>query len=301
MSDTPAAALRLHGHLTDLAGGLQVRRLLPAAQRRAVGPFVFFDHFGPTTLAPEVDSDVGPHPHIGLATVTYLFEGRQMHRDSLGTVQRIEPGAINWMCAGHGIVHSERSVPEDIGQPRRTHGLQLWVALPPAHEADAPSFQHAAADTLPSVTLEGGLQARVLVGEAFGVASPVRTASPTLYLDLQLPPLARWALPSLAPEMALYVPDEAEGQALLLDGTALPAREMAVLPDGQGAVLEAGPAGARLVLIGGAALPQPVRMWWNFVGSTREVLAEAAQRWAEDRFPTIPGEHGRIEGPAWRG
>ncbi len=198
--------LRLPGRMNDLAGGLRVRRVLPDANRRAVGPFVFFDHFGPVTLPPEVDSDVGPHPHIGLATVTYLFEGSFMHRDSLGTVQAITPGAINWMTAGRGIVHSERVPDDERAAPRRLHGLQLWVALPPALEATEPAFQHVPAAGLPTLALPGGVRVRVLVGEAFGARSPVRTASPTLYLDLQLPAGATWTLPPLAAEMALLRP-----------------------------------------------------------------------------------------------
>ncbi len=292
-----SAPLILHGHETALATGLQVRRLLPAAARRSVGPFVFFDHFGPVTLPADVDSDVGGHPHIGLATVTYLFDGRQVHRDSLGTVQPIEPGAVNWMTAGRGIVHSERTHDDDRGRDRPAHGLQLWVALPPGLADVAPSFQHAGADEIPEIDEPGGVQLRLLVGEAFGQLSPVKTASPTLYLDITLPPHTRWTLPALAPELALYAPyDE-----LQVNGQPLPAAHMAVLPDGEGAQLASGATGARLVVVGGEALPQPVRMWWNFVGYSREVLGEAAARWAAGGFDPIPGETDRIEGPPWRG
>lgn len=290
------ATLRLPGHLTDLAGGLRVRRVLPAAARRAVGPFVFFDHFGPAALPAEVDSDIGAHPHIGLATVTYLFEGSLLHRDSLGTVQAIRPGAINWMTAGRGIVHSERVTDDERGRPRRLHGLQLWVALPPALETTEPAFQHVPAADLPTLGPAAGVQLRLLVGEAFGARSPVRTASPTLYLDLRLDAGARWTLPPLAAEMALYAPE----QGFSLDGQALPAQTMAVLPGGQGAELGADAAGAQLVVIGGAALLQPVRMWWNFVASDRGRIAEAARRWAADGFEAIPGETGRIAAPPWR-
>lgn len=288
--------LRLHGRLNDLAGGLQVRRLLPAAARRAVGPFVFFDHFGPVTLAPGVDSDVGGHPHIGLATVTYLFDGRQVHRDSLGTVQTIEPGAINWMTAGSGIVHSERMHPDDRGRARPAHGLQLWVALPPEQAECAPGFQHVAAADIPLAALPGGASARVLVGSAWGATSPVRTASPTLYLDLALPPNTALDLPALAPELALYAPQT----ALAVDGEAVAAAELVVLPAGQGARLQAGPDGARLVVVGGAPLAQAVRMWWNFVATDRARLGEAARLWAAGGFAPIPGETERLAGPAWR-
>ena len=193
--------LRISGRMSDLTGGLQVRRVLPAAARRAVGPFVFFDHFGPVTLPPEVDSDIGGHPHIGLATVTYLFEGSFLHRDSLGTVQPITPGAINWMTAGRGIVHSERVTDQERGKQRRLHGLQLWVALPSERETMEPAFQHVAAADLPMRVQPGGVQVRVLVGEAFGVRSPVQTVSPTLYLNVQLPADVEW--PSIIPDSAL--------------------------------------------------------------------------------------------------
>lgn len=295
---------RLSGRDTTLAGALTVRRVLPAAARRSVGPFVFFDHFGPVTLPPEVDTDVGGHPHIGLATVTYLFEGGFVHRDSLGTVQAIAPGAINWMVAGRGVVHSERVPDAERGRPRRLHGLQLWVALPPEQAQCEPSFQHAAAAELPHVLLdaEGGdgasrVALRVLVGEAFGARSPVRTASPTLYLDITLPSGAHWALPPLAEEQAIFSPQD----ALTVDGEAIAPREMAVLPAGDAVSLQAGPAGARLVLIGGRPLAQPVRMWWNFVATDPALIEKAAADWAAGGFPPIPGEHDRIPAPPWRG
>jgi redox-sensitive bicupin YhaK (pirin superfamily) len=291
-----SAPLRLSGHVSDLAGGLKVRRLLPAAAQRAVGPFIFFDHFGPVTLPPEVDSDVGGHPHTGLATVTYLFDGRIVHRDSLGTVQTIAPGAVNWMTAGSGIVHSERQHADDRGRPRLLHGLQLWVALPEALQACTPAFQHVAAADIPVAALPGGGQARVLVGEAWGLRSPVRAASPTLYLDLALPPGGRCALPAWAPELALYSPVS----ALVVDGQALPAQQMLVLARDQGAVLQAGAEGARLAVIGGQPLARPVRMWWNFVASDRAGLGEAARRWAAGDFAAIPGETATLAAPPWR-
>ncbi len=300
----PASLVRLSGRDTTLAGALSVRRVLPAAAKRAVGPFIFFDHFGPVTLPPEVDTDVGGHPHIGLATVTYLFEGGFVHRDSLGTVQPIAPGAINWMVAGRGVVHSERVPDAERGQPRRLHGLQLWVALPPELAQCEPSFQHAAAAALPHVLLQaepngqaGRVSVRVLVGEAFGVRSPVRTASPTLYLDITLPPGASWTLPPLAEEQAIFSPED----ALDVDGEALAPREMAVLPVGAPVSLRAGAQGARLVLIGGQPLAQPVRMWWNFVATDPALIERAAADWAAGGFDPIPGESDRIPAPAWRG
>lgn len=293
--------VRLRGRETTLAGELTVRRVLPAAARRSVGPFVFFDHFGPVTLPPEVDTDVGGHPHIGLATVSYLFEGGFLHRDSLGSVQAIAPGAINWMVAGRGVVHSERVPEAERGAPRRLHGLQLWVALPPEQAECEPSFQHVPAAELPHVTLAAGaagrVAVRVLVGEAFGVRSPVRTASPTLYLDIAMPPGATWTLPPLAPEQALFSPQDELG----LDAEALAPRELAVLPGGEAVRLRAGAEGARVVLIGGHPLVQPVRMWWNFVSTDPARIERAAADWAAGRFAPIPGEADRIPAPPWRG
>ncbi len=198
--------LALTGHDKDLGGGFRVRRLLPSAKRQSIGPFLFFDHFGPVTEQPGSNHDVRPHPHIGLATVTYLFEGAMMHRDSVGSVQRIEPGAINWMTAGRGIVHSERR-PDDLRQTAYVnHGLQLWAALPRAHEEAEPSFTHTPAAAIPELAV-GDAQVRVLIGQAFGRASPVATFAPTLYLDVKLAAGGTLELPPLAQEMALYPVD----------------------------------------------------------------------------------------------
>lgn len=290
-----AAPVEISGHVTDLAGGMQVRRLLPAAAARAVGPFVFLDHFGPVELAASVDSDVGPHPHIGLATVSYLFEGEMLHRDSLGSEQRIAPGAINWMQAGRGIVHSERTPPELQGRARRMHGLQLWVALPPEQADDAPHFQHVAAEDLPEWA-QGGATWRLLVGEAMERRSPVRTASPTLYLELRLAPNTGIELPVLAEEWAVY----AVGAGLNVDSSQLAAQRLRLLGR-EPVALFSGSAGAHAVFIGGAKLPQLPRMWWNFVAYDRETLGAAAARWAQDGFDPIPGETGRIAAPPWRG
>jgi redox-sensitive bicupin YhaK (pirin superfamily) len=268
----------------DLGGGFTVRRLLPAAAQRSVGPFVFFDHFGPITAGPDDNHDVRPHPHIGLATVTYLFEGAMRHADSTGVVQRIEPGAINWMIAGSGIVHSERT-PEDLrAVSRRSHGLQLWCALPEADEELPCSFVHTPAEALPELEV-GGAKVRVLVGEAFGAVSPVAVRSPTLYLDLQL--TAGDALPlPLAPERALYL---VQGRALL-DGEPLPPQQMVVLAPGEEPMLAGdGPQPARAVLIGGQPLG-PRHIWWNFVSSRKARIVQAADDWAAGRFAGVPGE-----------
>jgi len=285
--------LTLTPHTKDLGGGFTVRRLLPSAQAQAVGPFLFFDHFGPITAQPSDNHDVRPHPHIGLATVTYLFEGAMMHRDSTGVTQRIEPGAINWMTAGRGIVHSERT-PDDLrGVPRRSHGLQLWAALPVDHEEDPPSFSHTPADAIPSAAIEG-VPLRVLIGSAFGLSSPVPTLSPTLYVDFALPPGAALTLPAAGPQRALYGID----QGYTLDGEEIPAGVMVVLPEGSTPRLEAA-AGARVVMIGGAPLGHRF-MWWNFVSSRKERILQAGDDWAVQRFERVPGETEFIPLPAQR-
>jgi redox-sensitive bicupin YhaK (pirin superfamily) len=269
-------------HDKDLGGGFRVRRLLPSAQRQAVGPFLFFDHFGPVTAQPSDDHDVRPHPHIGLATVTYLFEGAMLHRDSTGVVQRIEPGAINWMTAGRGIVHSERT-PEDLrGQVRRSHGLQLWAALPVDDEEIAPSFSHTPASALPRFET-GGATVRVLIGEAFGHVSPVLTRSPTLYLDIALRAGAALPLPPAA-ERALY----SVNAPFSLDDQDLPAHQMVVLREGERPMLGSS-TGARVVLVGGQPLGRR-HMVWNFVSSHPERILQAQDDWRARRFDPVPGE-----------
>jgi len=277
----------LSAHSKDLGGGFTVRRLLPSLQRQAVGPFVFFDHFGPIDAGPDNNHDVRPHPHIGLATVTYLFEGAMQHRDSIGIVQRIEPGAINWMTAGRGVVHSERT-PDDLrGKTRRSHGLQLWVALPEADEEVVPTFSHTPETAIPRWAF-GGVSARVLVGNAWDVSSPVPTRSPTLYIDLQLARGASLLLPPhWAEERALYAIDG----AVKLDGNPVAAQTMAVLPPGEAMQLSADQ-NTRCVLIGGAPLGHRF-MWWNFVSSRKERIVQAADAWAvqpNEMFPAVEGE-----------
>ena len=283
----------LAGHQKDLGGGFLVRRLLPAAARRSVGPFIFFDHFGPSREEPGVNHDVRPHPHIGLATVTYLFEGAMLHRDSIGSLQLIEPGAINWMTAGRGIVHSERR-PESLRDTAYVnHGLQLWVALPREAEEAEPSFEHTPATAIPELQV-GDATLRVLVGEAFGQRSPVHTLAPTLYLDIQLPAGGRFELPPLVPEMALYA---VQGE-LLVDGHAVPTQQMAVL--GSETVHLFAKAATRLVVIGGAPLDGPRHMWWNFVSSRRERIAQAADDWQAQRLGQVPGDSEFIPLPETR-
>ncbi len=275
--------LTLTPHTKDLGGGFTVRRLLPSAALQAVGPFLFFDHFGPITAQPSDNHDVRPHPHIGLATVTYLFEGAMMHRDSTGVVQRIEPGAINWMTAGRGIVHSERT-PDNLRQvSRRSHGLQLWAGLPEANEEDAPSFSHTPADAIPELSHEG-VAVRVLIGSAFGVTSPVPTVSPTLYVDFQLPANASLQVPAATRERALYGID----QPYTLDGVAVAPGTMVVLPEGAQPRLQVAES-ARVVMIGGEPLGLRF-MSWNFVSSRKERIQQAADDWEAQRFDRVPGE-----------
>ena len=284
----------IKGKPRDLGDGFHVSRLLPASEQRAVGPFVFFDYFGPVTFEPGKGIDVRPHPHIGLATVTYLFEGAMMHRDSLGSEQLIEPGAINWMTSGRGIVHSERRPPslKDVGYTN--HGLQLWTALPLAHEEDEPSFTHTPGAAIPQVAVEGA-QVRVLIGEAFGAVSPVAAFSRTLYLDVALPAGGEFTLPSLEREMAVY---PVLGD-VSIDGLASPSQLMSVLQPGAPSLIRS-TSGARLVVIGGEPLDAPRHLWWNFVSSRKERIIQARADWEAQRMGRVAGETEFIPLPATR-
>ncbi|ELX08138.1 pirin domain-containing protein [Janthinobacterium sp. HH01] len=274
----------LKGHEKDLGGGFVVRRYLPSAIKQAVGPFIFFDHFGPVDVPLDADHDVRPHPHIGLSTVTYLFEGAIDHRDSIGSVQRIEPGAINWMTAGRGIVHSERTPKDLVGKPHRTHGLQLWAALPVEHEEDEPGFCHTPSSDIPEFDVDGA-RVRVLVGSAFGKTSPVKTYSQTLYLDVTLKAGHELALSGLPAEAAIY-PISGE---LHIDGAALALHSMALL-DTAGAQLIKADADAQFVVIGGEPLDGHRFMSWNFVSSSKERIVKASEDWEAQRFDKVPGE-----------
>lgn len=279
------SAAILKSHEKDLGGGFIVRRLLPSAVKQAVGPFIFFDHFGPIDVAPDANHDVRPHPHIGLATVTYLFEGAIDHRDSIGSYQRIEPGAINWMTAGRGIVHSERTPHDLAGQPHRTHGLQLWAALPKAHEEDEPSFTHTPQADIPVVALDGAV-VKVLIGAAFGQTSPVRTYMQTLYLDVALQAGRELRLEGLPTEAAIY-PISGE---VLLDGVALVPHTMALIEAGAVPVVTAGSGPVQCVVIGGEPLDGHRYLFWNFVSSSKERLSQAADDWSAQRMGQVPGE-----------
>ena len=281
-----SSPLQLTGQNKDLGGGFIVRRLLPnpklQAQRQAIGPFVFFDHFGPFKVEPGANHDVRPHPHIGLATVTYLFGGAILHRDSLGSEQRIAPGAINWMTAGRGIVHSERG-PDDLKSTAYVnHGIQLWAALPAAFEEVEPEFEHTPAADIPELTL-GDADVRVLIGSAFGRTSPVKTYAPTLYLDICLPPGGTVDLPVLAAEAGVYAIDH----SWLLDGEPMAAHTLVLLP---GAARITAPQGARLMVVGGDPLDGHRFIWWNFVSSRKARIQQAGEDWAHQAMGQVPGE-----------
>jgi len=272
-------------------GGFVVRRLLPHARRRMVGPFIFFDHFGPTTFPRGAGMDVRPHPHINLATLTYLFAGEILHRDNLGSVQPIRPGAVNWMSAGSGIVHSERTPPELRGAGTTLHGLQLWVALPAAAEEAPPSFHHVAAADLPLIETRGA-RIRLIAGSAWKHVAPVPVASPLVYLDVELRAGGRFQLPEEMPERAVYpVTGEVRAQ-----DTALPAQTLTVFAPQPGIELTA-VTDARLVVIGGEPVG-PRLIWWNFVSSRPERIEQAKDDWRQGRFAAVPGETEFIPLPA---
>jgi redox-sensitive bicupin YhaK (pirin superfamily) len=268
----------------DLGDGFTVRRALPDARRRNVGPFVFFDQMGPATLAPGQGLDVRPHPHIGLATVTYLFEGEILHRDSLGTVQPIRPGEVNWMSAGRGIVHSERTPPELRARGCRLFGIQTWVALPRRHEESPPAFVHFAEPALPLLE-EKRLRMRLILGECRGERSPVDTLSAMFYADALLDSDAKLALDFRYEERAAYV---AEG-TIEHEGKRYGAGQLLVFRAGDAVSLDA-PEKARLVLFGGEPLDGERHLWWNFVSSSNARLARAAEDWKAGRFAPVPGD-----------
>ncbi len=269
---------------TSDIGGFEVRRALPSARKRMVGPFVFLDQMGPAVLKAGTGIDVRPHPHIGLATVTYLFDGELMHRDSLGTALAIRPGAVNWMTAGRGIAHSERSATDERGRDRLLSGIQSWVALPQAHEETAPAFLHLGADSLPVVEGEGK-RLRVVAGAAYGVRAPTPTLWETLYVDAVLDAGARLPVAADQEERALYL---ASG-TVSVHGDRFEAGRLLLLRPGEPATVEAETA-ARLILLGGAAMDGPRHIWWNFVSSSKDRIEQAKEDWRAGRFGAVPGE-----------
>jgi redox-sensitive bicupin YhaK (pirin superfamily) len=264
--------------------GFEVRRALPTAKRRLVGPFIFFDRMGPAILRAGKALDVRPHPHIGLSTVTYLFDGKIRHRDSLGTEMVISPGDVNLMTAGRGIVHSERTPEELRGAPMSVSGLQTWIALPDHKEEIAPVFENTASAALPEFSAEG-VRGRVVIGSFEGHRAPVTTYHDTLYVDVRLDPGARIRIPADAEERAIYV---LEGSVAIL-GDRFPSDRLLVFRPGDEIVVSADN-GAHFMLFGGASLGSPRHIWWNFVSSSKERIEQAKEEWKTGRFDIVPGD-----------
>ena len=275
--------LVINPRIRDL-GGFEVARVLPYAKRRTVGPFIFFDRMGPNTFGVGEGIDVRPHPHIGLATVTYLFEGEIMHRDSLGFALPIRPGDVNWMTAGRGIVHSERTREEVRDSESRMFGIQSWVALPKAAEEIEPAFFHHPGETLPEK--EGnGVHMRMIAGSAYGMESPVEVASPMFYLDVKLSAGATLDMTDEYAERAIYIVDG----SIEVAGETYGDNNMLVLAEGSDVTLEA-PEGAQVMLLGGAPIDGERHIWWNFVSSSKERIEQAKDDWKNNRFAMIEGD-----------
>jgi redox-sensitive bicupin YhaK (pirin superfamily) len=265
-------------------GGFSVRRALPHVKRRMVGPFIFLDHFGPVEFRSGKGIDVRPHPHIGLATVSFLFDGEIMHRDSLGSLAAIHPGDVNLMTAGRGIVHSERTAPNHRDGGERLHGLQLWVAMPAADEEIAPSFAHHDQAELPIVAGDGKI-VRIIIGSLYGKRSPVPTLSDTIFADAALEPGSVLPIDAQTEERALYV---VAGE-IDIAGDRFAAGRLLVLRPGDAMTVTAA-SEARVVLVGGAAMDGPRHIWWNFVSSRKERIEQAKADWKLRRFDTVPGD-----------
>lgn len=264
-------------------GGFSVRRYIPHFKQKKVGPFVFFDHMGPAEFEPGKGIDVRPHPHIGLATVTYLFEGEIHHRDSLGYVQPITPGAVNWMTAGKGIVHSERTGDACRASGHRLHGLQVWVGLPEEHEETEPEFVHYDRENIPVLDI-GGVSVRVVIGSALGLTSPVFTHSALFYLDVLMPGGSSFCMPDNYAERGIHVIDG----SIRVNDYQIESFEMAICKSDESIEIKT-ESDARVILFGGAPLTERF-VWWNFVSSRRERIEQAKRDWKEDRFDKIPGE-----------
>jgi redox-sensitive bicupin YhaK (pirin superfamily) len=282
-AESEAIELIIGARPRDL-GGFSVRRLLPASHRRLVGPFIFFDHMGPAQFEPGRGIDVRPHPHIALATLTYLFDGEILHRDSLGSAQPIRPGDVNWMFAGRGIVHSERSSPEVRRQGSRLHGIQCWVAVPTEQEEEQPSFDHHPASSTPSIR-RAGVSLDVVAGSAYGLRSPVRARSAMLYVHARLEQGAALAVDDEHEERALYV---AEG-GIGCDDQAFGEGTLLVLAPGAKVTVRAERA-SRVMLLGGAKLAGERHIFWNFVSSSTARLEQAKEDWKNGRFAKVPGD-----------
>jgi redox-sensitive bicupin YhaK (pirin superfamily) len=269
----------------DLGDGFAVRRALPHGKRQMVGPFIFFDHFGPVQFVSGKGMDVRPHPHIGLATVTYLFDGSIMHRDSEGNIQEIQPGAMNLMTAGRGIAHSERTPDAQRASGQLMLGLQSWIALPEGKEEIAPSFQHYGAGSLPTVQ-DKGLRARVIAGRSFGATSPVEMVSPWFYVEVSLDAGMSAPLDTDHEERAIYL---VEGE-IEIAGDRHEAPQLLVFRPGDRITVRA-TRPARMMFLGGDALEGPRHIWWNFVSSSKQRIAQAKEDWKTGRFAAVPNEH----------
>lgn len=272
-------------------GGLTVNRVWPTARRRLVGPFIFFDHLLRAELEPGQGVDVPPHPHIGLATVTYLFEGEMLHRDSIGCEQTIRPGELNWMSAGSGIVHSERSTDGERARASRVHGTQSWVALPREHELSAPSFVHYPADELPLIE-QARARLKLVAGSAFGASAGIETLSELFYVEADLDAGAALTLGPELGERAAYV---VNGSAAV-EGIRYESGKLLVFRDGREIEI-CTPSGAKLMLFGGAPLDGERHIWWNFVSSSAERIKAAKRDWKARRFPAVPGDDGYMPAP----
>lgn len=266
-------------------GGFSVGRILPFAKRHMVGPFIFLDHMGPAQFEAGQGMDVRPHPHIGLATVTYLFEGGMLHRDSLGSVQEILPGAVNWMTAGRGITHSERNSDAQRAQVRTVHGLQSWVALPAEYEEMEPEFHHYAAETLPAFDIDK-VSLKLIAGSAYGHTSPVKILSPLFYVEAKMPAGSQLHVPSEYAERAAYV---ISGEVQVDDAMIQP-RNMAVFEEGADVHMTAN-GDTHLVLLGGATLPEQRYIFWNFVSTSESRIEQAKIDWKAGRFANVPGDN----------
>jgi redox-sensitive bicupin YhaK (pirin superfamily) len=277
------------GKAHDLGDGFFVTRLLPQVARRSIGPFVFFDYFGPVDFAPGKGVDVRPHPHIGLATVTYLFDGAQMHRDTLGSVQKIIPGDVNWMTAGRGIAHSERTGDDMRARGHRLHGIQSWVGLPQADEEASPAFHHFARDQLPERD-DKGVTLRLIAGKAFGLTSPAKVFSPIFYADARFAPGGALHYAAEHEERAFFVVEGEVQTGGDLHGVEVHGTgAMLMLDKGEEVTLYAD-APARVMLLGGAPLDGPRHIWWNFVSSSKDRIERAKQEWTDGKFGLILGD-----------
>ncbi|OPH84686.1 pirin family protein [Nitrobacter vulgaris] len=269
----------------DLGDGFAVRRALPHGRRQMVGPFIFFDHFGPVQFVSGKGMDVRPHPHIGLATVTYLFDGSIMHRDSEGNIQEIQPGAMNLMTAGRGIAHSERTPDAQRASGQMMLGLQSWIALPNDKEEIAPSFQHYGAASLPTVQ-DKGFRARIIAGRSFGATSPVEMVSPWFYVEVALEAGMSVPLDADHEERAIYIVD---GE-IEIAGDRYEAPQLLIFRPGDRITVRATKP-ARMMFLGGDALEGPRHIWWNFVSSSKERIEQAKQDWKTGHFAPVPNEH----------